>query len=68
MGCAFRPTRHMKNMMLERGLSKKEIMDAILKGAKRAKGKKITSLFKRIEVVFIKVICNYFVITSYWRR
>ncbi|MBU4190126.1 MAG: DUF4258 domain-containing protein [Candidatus Thermoplasmatota archaeon] len=68
MGCAFRPTRHMKNMMLERGLSKKEIMDAVLKGAKRVKGRKITSLFKRIEVVFIKGICNYFVITSYWRR
>lgn len=55
-------------MMLERGLSKKEIMDAVLKGAKRVKGRKITSLFKRIEVVFIKGICNYFVITSYWRR
>jgi len=67
MGCAFRPTKHMKNMMLERGLSKKEIMDAVLKGAKRVKERKITSLFKRIEVVFIKETCGYFVITSYWR-
>ncbi len=55
-------------MMLERGLSKKEIMDAVVKGAKRVKGRKIVSLFKRIEVVFIKGTCNYFVITSYWRR
>lgn len=67
MVCAFRPTKHMKNMMLERGLSKKEIMDAVLKGAKRVKERKITSLFKRIEVVFIKETCNYFVITSYWK-
>jgi len=53
--------------MIFRGVSKKEIMDCILKGAKRLYGKKIISVFGKLEVVFFKKPCHYFVITAYWR-
>lgn len=53
--------------MVLRGISKREIMDAVLKGAKRLQGKKIISIYGMIEVVFRKKPYHYFVITAYWR-
>ncbi len=67
MKCEFQPTLHAKDQMVIRGISKKEAMDCILKGAKRLQGKKIIAIFGKLEVVFIKKPCHYFVITTYWR-
>jgi hypothetical protein len=67
MKCEFQPSKHAKDQMVLRGISKKEIMDSILKGAKRFQGKKIIGLFGKVEVVFLKKPCHYFVITVYWR-
>ncbi|MBI5252875.1 MAG: DUF4258 domain-containing protein [Euryarchaeota archaeon] len=67
MKCEFRPSIHAKNQMIARGISKKEIMDCILKGAKRLQGKKIIGIFGKVEAVFLKKPCHYYVITTYWR-
>ncbi len=67
MKCEFQPSLHAKDQMIIRGISKKEIMDCILKGAKRFHGKKIIAIFGKVEVVFLKKPCHYFVITTYWR-
>ncbi|MFQ5815997.1 MAG: DUF4258 domain-containing protein [Candidatus Hydrothermarchaeaceae archaeon] len=67
MRCEFQPTKHAKDQMVIRGISKKEMMDCILKGAKRPQGKKIVSIFGKLEVVFLMKPCHYFVITAYWR-
>ncbi len=53
--------------MIVRGISKKEIVDCILKGAKRLQGKKIISIYGKLEVVSMTKPCHYFVITAYWR-
>jgi len=67
MKCTFRPSRHAKDQMVLRGISKREVVDCMLKGAKRLDGKKMIALFGKVEVVFLKRPCNYFVITAYWR-
>ncbi|MBU2559606.1 DUF4258 domain-containing protein [archaeon] len=67
MKCEFQPSFHAKDQMVIRGVSKKEVKDCILKGAKRLQGKKIVALFGKLEVVFIQKPCHYFVITTYWR-
>jgi hypothetical protein len=67
MECEFRPSKHAKDQMVLRGISKREIMDAVLKGAKRLQGEKIVGIYGKIEVVFLKKPCHYFVITAYWR-
>ena len=67
MGCELQPSKHAKDQMVLRGISKKEILDCILKGAKRLKGAKIIGLFGNLEVVFLKKPCHYFIITTYWR-
>ena len=58
---------HAKDRMIERGLSRGGVLEAILKGAKRRIGRKIISKFKGYEVVFIQKPCNYHVITVYWK-
>lgn len=65
--CALRPTKHAKDQMVRRGISKEEILEAILKGAKKINGRKIITLFRKLEVVYIQKPCQYFVITPYWR-
>ena len=65
--CTLRPTKHAKNQMVKRGISKDEILEAILKGAKKIDGMKIVALFRKLEVVYIQKPCQYFVITPYWR-
>lgn len=67
MKCEFQPSKHAKDQMIARGISKMEIMDCILKGAKRLDGKRIIGVFGKLEVVFLKKTCHYFVVTAYWR-
>lgn len=66
--CAFRPSKHAKDAMIERGISKDDILEAILKGAKRIFGQKILSTFRGFEAVYRQFPCNYFVITVYFKR
>ena len=65
MACKFRPTQHVKEQMIERGISKAEITDGIVLGAKRTDGRVILSLHRKIEVVYRQKPCNYYVITTY---
>ncbi len=67
MECEFQPSKHAKDQMILRGISKKEIIDCILKGAKRLQEKKIIGVLGKLEVVFLKKPCHYFIITAYWR-
>ncbi len=67
MQCEFQPSKHAKDQMVIRGISQKEIMDCIQKGAKKLQGKKILGVFGKLEVVFLMKPCHYFVITAYWR-
>ncbi len=67
MKCEFQPSLHVKDQMIVRGISKKEIMDCILKGVKKLQGKKIVGTFGQVETVFLKKPCHYFVVTAYWR-
>ena len=66
--CKFRPSIHAKDKMIETGISKFEILDAILRGAKRTFGNKILSTFGGFEVIYKQFPCNYFIITIYWKR
>ena len=67
MVCKFVPTSHAKHRMIERGISREEATEAILKGAKKKKGNKIFALLRKIEVVYYQKTCNYRIITIYWR-
>ncbi len=53
--------------MIERGISKSEAVEAIMKGAKRRKGRKVFSQLRGIEVVYETRPCNHMVITLYKR-
>ena len=66
--CKFRPSMHTKDKMIEIGIGKLEILDGILRGAKRVFGSKIVSTFKGFEVVYRQLPCNYFIITVYWKN
>jgi hypothetical protein len=53
--------------MIERGISKSETVEAITKGAKRRRGRKVFSQLRGIEVVYETRPCNHLVITLYRR-
>jgi hypothetical protein len=53
--------------MIERGISREEATETIMKGAKKKKGNKIFALLRKIEVVYYQKPCNYRIITIYWR-
>lgn len=42
-------------------------MNSVLKGAKKFQAEKIIGIYGKVEVVFPKRPCHYFVITAYWR-
>ncbi|UCE37536.1 MAG: DUF4258 domain-containing protein [Thermoplasmata archaeon] len=65
MECKIRPTRHAQDMMIERGVSKREMVETINKGAKKLRKKKIVSFHRNIEVVYKKKPCHLFIITVY---
>ena len=56
-------SRHARLRMVERGISSKEIADAINKGSKRIQGDKILAAHKNLEVVFKKQDDVCYVIT-----
>ena len=56
-------SRHARMRMIERGISEREVSEAINKGSKRRKGKEIVAAHRQIEVVFKIVNKEYYVIT-----
>ena len=56
-------SRHARMRMVERGISEREVSEAINKGSKRRKGKEIVAAYRHIEVVFKIVNKEYYVIT-----
>ena len=65
MECKLRPSVHAIDMMTERGISQKETIETINKGAKSLKKKKIVSFQRNIWIVYKKRPCNIFIITVY---
>jgi hypothetical protein len=59
----MRATRHAKDRMIERSISKGEAMETISRGAKRRRGPKVLSQLRGIEVVYVQKPCNHLVIT-----
>ena len=63
----MRASRHAEDRMIERGISRREAVEAISKGAKRRRGHKVFSQLRGIEVVYEARPCNQLVITIYRR-
>jgi len=53
--------------MIERGISRQEATEAIVKGIKRQNGPRIFAQLRGIEVVFVQRPCNHYVVTLYRR-
>ncbi len=56
-------SRHARLRMVERGISAREVSDAINKGSKRKQEDKIVAVHKHLEVVFKKINDDCYVIT-----
>ena len=57
-------SRHARLRMTERGISEKEVSDAIIKGSKRRQeGDRIVAAHRHLRVVFRKVKDDCYVIT-----
>ena len=56
-------SRHARLRMVERGISPREVKNAINKGAKRMQGRKIVSAYSYFEVVYKKAGEKIYVIT-----
>ena len=67
MPCKVRATRHAEDRMIERGISRTEAAEAIMKGAKLRRGHKVLARSRGIEVVYEPRPCNHLVITLYRR-
>ncbi len=67
MSCAFRPSAHAKDRMIERGISRPEAIETMAKGVKRRNGARIFAQLRGIEVVYVQRPCTRFVITLYRR-
>lgn len=67
MPCAFRPSVHAKDRMIERGISRREAVEAMAKGAKRRNGPRIFAQLRDVEVGYIQRPCTQFVVTLYRR-
>jgi Domain of unknown function (DUF4258) len=59
----IRYSKHARLRMIERGVSHREVKNAINKGAKRLQGRKIVSAYSYFEVVYRKVEEKIYVIT-----
>ncbi|MBI4182258.1 MAG: DUF4258 domain-containing protein [Candidatus Aenigmarchaeota archaeon] len=64
--CKLRPSLHAADRMISQGIATGEVLEAILKGAKRREGERVVSTLKGKEVVFVKRPCRYFLVTAYW--
>jgi len=65
--CKMRATRHAEDKMIERGISRTEAVEAIKKGAKLKRGRRILTRLRGIELVYEARPCNHLVITLYRR-
>ncbi len=63
MECKIRPSGHAQDMMIERGVSRREMVETINKGAKKLRKKTIISFHRNIEVIYKKKPCHLFIIT-----
>ena len=52
--------------MIAQGIGEQEVLEAIMKGAKRREGEKVVTRFRGKEAVFVKRPCRYFLVTVYW--
>lgn len=59
----IRYSRHARHRMIERGISEKEVSEAIKKGTKRNKNGKIVASYTYFEMVYKKIHDTYYVIT-----
>jgi hypothetical protein len=59
----IRYSKHARKRMIERGISEKEVAEAIQKGTKRAQDTKIVAAYTYFEVVFKKIGDDVYVIT-----
>ena len=59
----IRYSKHARQRMIERGISEKEVSEAINKGIKRNQNGKIVSSYTYFEVVYKKVHDTNYVIT-----
>ncbi|MDI6708723.1 MAG: hypothetical protein QME47_06545 [Candidatus Thermoplasmatota archaeon] len=66
--CSIRGSVRGEYRIVQRGISTKELRETILKGAKTVKWNRIISRYKKLEVVWKKLPCLYFVIMTYWRE
>jgi hypothetical protein len=70
--CQIRHMKHSKQKTNEWEIEKEKIEECILIGAKRIEkdsflGDKIISLYKGIEVAFLKRPCNFVIVTVYYK-
>ena len=65
--CKVRATKHAEDRMIERGISRNEANEAIMKGAKLRRGRRILTRLRGMEVVYEPRRCNNLVITLYRR-
>jgi len=56
-------SKHARERMVERGISKNEISKAIQKGKKRTQNGKIIASYTYFEVVYKKIGDKYYIIT-----
>lgn len=56
-------SRHARKRMVERGISEKEVVEAIRKGRKRTQDNKIISSYSYLEVAYRKINNTNYVIT-----
>jgi len=63
----IRYSNHAREMMVERGISEKEISNAINRGSKRTQDDKIVATYMYIEVVYKMIDDDAYVITVFVR-
>ena len=61
--CKMRATRHAEDRMIERGISRTEAVEAVKRGAKLMRGRRIHTRLRGITVVYEAIPCNHLVIT-----
>ena len=67
LSCKMGTSRHAEDRMIERGITRREAVETLSKGAKRMRGPKVFSQLRGIEVVYVQKPCNQLVITIYRR-
>ncbi|MFH0816622.1 MAG: DUF4258 domain-containing protein [Methanobacteriota archaeon] len=60
---SYKYSRHARLRMVERGISEREVSDAVRKGRKVTRDGEIRSILRHLEVVLRKVGDDWYVIT-----